>query len=156
MAGDLFIENISCNHFNFLTDAHGTEVKDIYHADRDWRTYENVLRTRLASGLPANRVQLPAHCYVTFKATNRTETSTYVSSSPINKARLGNVLEKVSRPLGLVAANPNLNNWNGLPALARVDMLIAALGRGSVTIEYYKYEGSPVAICHTGWAKHNE
>lgn len=156
MAGDLFIENISCNHFNFLKDAHGTEVQDIYHADRDWRTYEDVLRTRLSGNPPSNRAHLPAHCYVTFEGKNRSETTKYVTASPINKARLGNVLEKASRPLGLVTANPNLNAWNATLGLGRVDILIAALNKGSVTIEYYKYEGSPVAIVHTTWAKHNE
>ena len=121
----------------------------IYHADRDWYTYENVLRTRLAAGPPSSRVHLPAHGYVTFKASDRTDTANYVAANPIHKARLGNVLEKVSRPLGMVSANAGLAAWNPALGLGRSDILVAALNGGNVIIEYYKIDGSPILAVQT-------
>lgn len=57
----------------------------------------------------------------------------------------------------MVTANLNLNAWNATTlGLGCADILIAALNKGSVTIEYCKYGGSPVAMVHTMWAKHNE
>jgi hypothetical protein len=156
MAADLFIESLSYDQLRFLKDAHGTVGEVIYHADRGWHQYEHVLRTRLAAGPPSGRALLPAHGYVTFKATDRTDLAHYVAASPINKARLGNVLEKVSRPLGMVTANPGLGAWNPALGLGRVDILIAALNGGNVIIEYYKVDGSPILTVHTGWQKVDE
>lgn len=115
-----------------------------------------MLRARLAAGPPSARALLPAHGYVTFKATDRTDVAHYIGASPVNKARLGNVLEKVSRPLGLVTANPGLVAWNPALGMGRADILVAALNGGNVIIEYYKVDGSPILTVHTTWQKVEE
>jgi hypothetical protein len=69
------------------------------------------------------------------------------------------VLDRVSRPLGLVAKNANLNDWDALQGVGRVDLLMAALNMGNVIIEYYKIEGDPILSARAGWAgwaMHNE
>ena len=155
MAGDLFILNIAYEQFQTLKAAGGVVEEAIYHADRGFAEYESVLNTRLTAGAPSNRVHLPAHGYVAFRATNRGTTQGYVANS-ITRLKLGNVLEKVTRPLGLIAANGNLNAWNASLGPQRADILAAALNNGNVVIEYYKYDGSPILFVQSGWAKHDE
>ena len=155
MAGDLYIQSISYDQFQTLKAAGAVVEEAIYHADRGWAQYENILETRLAAGPPSNRVNLPAHGYVSFRAANRGATQGYVANG-MNKLKLGNLLEKVSRPLGVVTANANLNAWTATLGAGRADLLAAALNRGNVIIEYYKYDGSPILTVQNGWAKHNE
>jgi hypothetical protein len=154
MAGDLYIQDISYDQFQTLKAAGGVVEEAIFHADRGFAEYENVLNTRLAAGPPCNRVNLPAHGYVAFRAANRGVTQGYAAG--VNRLRLGNFLEKVSRPLGVVAANANLNAWNATLGPGRVNLLAAALNNGNVVIEYYKYDGSPILFVQRGWAHHNE
>ena len=154
MAGDLYIQNISYDQFQTLKAAGGVVEEAIYHADRGFAEYENVLNTRLAAGPPSNRVHLPAHGYVAFRAANRGTTQGYVTG--VNRLKLGNLLEKVSRPLGVVTANANLTAWNATLGPGRATLLANALNNGNVIIEYYKYDGSPILFVQTGWAKHNE
>jgi len=155
MAGDLYIENIAYEQFQTLKAAGAVVEEAIFHADRGFYEYENVLQTRLAAGAPSNRTNLPAHAYVAFRAANRGTTQGYVANG-MTRLKLGNVLEKVSRPLGVVAGNPNLNAWNASLGPARANLLAAALNQGNVIIEYYKYDGSPLLNVQKGWAKHNE
>lgn len=160
MAGDLFIEDLSFDQFQLLTDAHGTAARHIYHANRGWHSCENVLRTRLQAGPPSSRAGLPAHAYVTFSSADRAQIAAFVTASAINKGRLGNVLDKVSRPRGLVSENPHLSSWYGPMAtgLDKVDLLVDALNFGNVIIEYYKFNGIPILSARTGagWATHDE
>ena len=119
------------------------------------------------------RVGLPAHGYVTFNSWDRNQVAGFVTASLINKGRLGNVLGKVSRPLGLVTENSRLGSWknplsandpnqakdpnvNASQGLANVDILIAALEGGPVIIEYYKVDESPILFARPGWARNDE
>ena len=154
MAGDLYIENISFDEFRVLEDSGAVIDRNIFHADKSWHRYQHVLRERLPLGAPSNRVNLPAHAYVRFEGVNRQALATYMGDR-INRARLNNLLDKCTRPLRVVSAHPRLNNW-GRRGENHADMLLEAVNLGNVTLEYYKYDGSPVLFVQTGWTKHNE
>lgn len=153
MAGDLYMENIGYDEFNTLQAAGAVVGQAIYHADKSWNTNKSVLDDRLAAAAPSARQNLPAHGYVTFNAANRHATTAYAGLG-INKAKLNNLLTKVTRPLGLISANANLAGWPGADPAA---MLLAALNLGNVIIEYYKYDGSPILyVKKNDWATHDE
>lgn len=144
MAGDLLLINMTYNDMQTLKAASGAEIKTIYHSDKSWAEYHNVLESRLDDGPPSNRTDLPAHAYVTFSSGNRSELEDYCNDK-IQKARLNDVLKKLSRPLGVVTANPNLDGWPGGGDWdSASNLLIYAVNRGNVIIEYYKVDGSPI------------
>ncbi len=144
MAGDLLIENLSLDDKNTFEAAGATIQKAIYHSDKAWRQYENVLIERLNNPGPSARGDLPAHAYIRFDANNAGMVDAYCNSR-INKAKLNNALVKLSRPLGIVSANPNLANWPGNGDWdSAANILLTALANGSVVIEYYKQDNSPV------------
>ena len=62
----------------------------------------------------------------------------------------------VGLPLGVVSANGNLANWPGNTVFSAALMLAAALQNGSVTIEYYKFNGRLLLAACASWTKHDE
>jgi hypothetical protein len=63
----------------------------------------------------------------------------------MQKAKLNNYLLKLSRPLGVVSANPNLDRWPGGDNWdSAASQLITALQSSNVTVEYYKQNGRPI------------
>ncbi|EAQ65613.1 hypothetical protein MED121_08613 [Marinomonas sp. MED121] len=144
MAGDLLIENLTFDEKDTFQSAGATIVKSIFHSDRSWGQYQNILNQQLTAPPPARRANLPAHAYITFDANNAGLVQAYCDNK-VNKAKLNNALVKCSRPLGVVSANPNLANWPGNGTWdAAANIILAALANGSVVIEYYKLDGAPI------------
>jgi hypothetical protein len=144
MAGDLLIIDMPYETKATFQAAGATVVQSIFHSNRSWGDYQNLLEARLGLPGPANRTNLPAHAYVTFEAANRDRVGAYCAND-IQKAKLNNHLLTLIRPLGVVTANPNLAAWPGGPNWDdAANLLIAALNQGSVVVEYYKQDGSPI------------
>jgi hypothetical protein len=140
MAGDLFIENITTDQCKMLTEAGGEAGEIIFHSDREFNDYESVLRAQLVDGAVTTRHHLPAHSYVTFKASKRDTLSAYASNK-MQALRLDDFLKKCSRPLGLVSNKASLAGWPGATALSATTIFVAAVTQGNVIIEYYKFDG---------------
>jgi hypothetical protein len=161
VAGDLYVENITYDQFKVLGEAgaefgvSGTTEGAVFHADKSWYEFQDVLKERLSAGAPSDRRNLPAHSYVAFRASNRQAVQVF-AKDPFNKARLNNFLAKCSRPLGMVAGNSNLQNWPGAGWDGPVTTLLTALDFGNVIIEYYKYDGSPIMNVQRDWKRFNE
>lgn len=154
MAGDLFIQNITFNQVKMLTDAGGTQTKTIFHSDRSWSADQHVLTAQLAPTAANNRTHLPPHAYVTFSSANRAAIRTFVQSST-NPLRFKDFFATVSRPLGVVANNPNLAQWNAVNA-NRVAIFLDALDHGNVTLEYYLFDNGQLMTIwgkDTSWTK---
>lgn len=153
MAGDLLIVDMPFETKQTFEAAGATVGQQIFHANRTWSSTHGNLEGRLGLGGPANRVQLPAHAYVTFAAANRAQVAAYCANAT-QKAKLNNHLVKLIRPLGVVAANANLAGWPGAGWDGAANLLIAALNQGNVVVEYYKQDGSSVLDVFGGtWQK---
>lgn len=96
-----------------------------------------------------NRAGLPAHCYVRF---NGVETPKKVRT----KLSLKNILEKITRPGGVVAQQAILNNWNVTHEEARVNLFADAIDDAPKIIEFYKLGISPVHIAYSRFIMHRE
>ena len=143
MAGDLLIVDMSFETKETFMAAGATLGTQIFHCDKSWSSNHANLEGRLALAGPANRVGLPAHAYITFFAANRQNVAQYCADK-VQKAKLNNHLVKLSRPLGVVSANPNLGAWSGAGWDGAANLLLAALQAGNVVIEYYKQDRSPI------------
>ncbi len=157
MAGDLLIVDISFNQKRIFEQAGATSGKEIFHSNKSWGNFYQVLEERLILEPPSKRKNLPAHAYITFNAANRDAVIKYCED-PIQKTRLNDVLIKCSRPLGIVTNNPNLKEWPGStnPYSA---ILLTALEKGNVIIEYYKQDRSPIMDVFgndSSWNKYQE
>lgn len=157
MAGDLYIESLTDTHLQTLQAIKATQPEAIYHADRPWDAYQNKLHDRTANNSlpPANRKELPAHAYINFEAANRLAIQEAVGQGN-NRLRLANLLEVVSRPLGLISNKAALANWQASNGDQRVTLLLDALNRGSIVLEYYKVGICSVLLRYPNWAQYNE
>jgi hypothetical protein len=159
MAGDLLIVDISFNQKQTLEQSGATIDKAIFHSDKSWGQFSHVLEERLRLGPPNNRRNLPAHAYITFNSANRHVVDRFCQDRT-QKARLNDVLVQLARPLGVVSNNPNLGNWPGNNTWdGAANLLLDALTRGNVIIEYYKQDRSPIMDVFgkdPNWKKHPE
>ncbi len=155
MAGDLYIESIDDQQFINLKAAGGTVAEVIFHANRPFYEFADKLNTQLQPGANNDRRKLPAHAYVRFDATNRDKYNLFIGD-PTQRLRMDDFFKKCARPLGVVSANGNLANWPGNTVFSAALMLGAALQNGSVTIEYYKFNGRLLLSACPGWTKHDE
>lgn len=160
MAGDLFIQDISSVELAVLTAAGATLTKKIQHSDRPWATYQNRLMEQLQPNTQNNRVNLPAHAYVTFGSGGSTSSTlnAYVSD-PVNSQKLKDVLVKLSRPLGVVSNKAYLAGWphdpppGDSPQLPQIRLLSVIQNTGPVVIEFYLVDGIDLLTKYPTWER---
>lgn len=152
MAGDLFIQNISTTELAVLTAAGATLVQTIQHSNRPWATYQYRLTAQLATTVN-NRVNLPAHAYIGFNGGSQDRVAQYIAQNPSNRTTLHNLLMKISRPLGVVSANPNLVDWPANKPKPVENLLMEALAKAGVTIEFYQVDGKDLLTKFPSWAQ---
>jgi hypothetical protein len=163
MAGNIFIQNITSKELAVLTAAGAIMDTRIYHANRSWANFQARLTAQLQTGAQNNRVNLPAHMYVTFNANDATRNTLrkYLDIA-VQKQSLKAVLDRTWRPLGVVSNQPYLEGWpnnvppGGSPGPSTDRLLSVITNDGPVIIEFYQVDGTPVLQKYPGMATVDE
>lgn len=129
MAGDLYIETLSGYDIENIEKRGGQLEQSVFHADKDTKFNFTILDARLVSNVQ-NRNDLPPHCYITFDSRNIRD--------KIEVLRLSSILQRTSRPLGIVKNKASLNNWAQLSDVQKAQCLWDAIQNGPIKLEFYK------------------
>lgn len=125
MAGDIYIESLSYDDIENIERCGGVVEKKVFHADR---SNFSVLAERLTAAVQ-NRKDLPPHCYITFQK-NGTDATRLL--------RLSSILQRTSRPAGIVKMKQGLINWDASNDVQKAKLLWGELQSGPIALEFYK------------------
>ena len=126
MAGDIYIKTLSYDDVSNIERCHGVLDRSVYHADQ---TNFGVLDQALLAGAQI-RVHLPAHCYFTFD--RRTP-----NIDKISLTRLSKILQRTSRPPGIVKVKRGLDHWDRATDVEKAGLLWAEIQGGPIKLEFY-------------------
>lgn len=126
MAGDIYVEALSHDDVANIERCGGILEKSVFHSDKADNAH--ILEERL-SAVSQNRRELPPHCYITFNKN---------STDKIQALGLSSILQKTSRPAGIVKIKQGLATWAQSSDVQKAMLLYAEIQNGPIKLEFYK------------------